>query len=36
MGARARVDGEFLAGDSPFFYAMNRNKKSLTLDLKHQ
>ena len=27
--------GELLAGDSPFFHAMNRNKKSLTLDLKH-
>lgn len=26
--------GELLAGDSPFFHAMNRNKKSLTLDLK--
>src|SRR5215203_7132076 len=27
--------GELLASDSPFFHAMNRNKKSLTLDLKH-
>jgi crotonobetainyl-CoA:carnitine CoA-transferase CaiB-like acyl-CoA transferase len=27
--------GELLKGDSPFFHAMNRNKKSLTLDLKH-
>jgi crotonobetainyl-CoA:carnitine CoA-transferase CaiB-like acyl-CoA transferase len=26
--------GELLAGDSPFFHAMNRNKKSLTIDLK--
>lgn len=27
--------GELLEGDSPFFLAMNRNKKSLALDLKH-
>lgn len=27
--------GELLANDSLFFHAMNRNKKSLTLDLKH-
>src|SRR6476620_11004824 len=26
--------GQFLHGDSPFFLAMNRNKRSLTLDLK--
>lgn len=39
-----RTDGEWerglhsageLAGDSPFFLAMNRNKKSLAVDLKH-
>lgn len=30
------VMGELLAGESPFFYAMNRNKRSLTLDLKKQ
>ncbi|MHB1654234.1 MAG: CaiB/BaiF CoA transferase family protein [Desulfitobacteriaceae bacterium] len=30
------VMGELLAGESPFFYAMNRNKRSLTLDLKRQ
>lgn len=28
--------GELLEGDSPFFHAMNRNKKSLTLNLKHE
>jgi crotonobetainyl-CoA:carnitine CoA-transferase CaiB-like acyl-CoA transferase len=28
--------GELLAGDSPFFHAMNRNKKSLTLNLKSE
>ena len=27
--------GELLTGGSPFFHAMNRNKKRLTLDLKH-
>jgi crotonobetainyl-CoA:carnitine CoA-transferase CaiB-like acyl-CoA transferase len=27
--------GELLGGDSPFFMAMNRNKRSLTLNLKH-
>ena len=26
--------GQLLGGDSPFFLAMNRNKRSLTLDLK--
>lgn len=26
--------GQFLHGDSPFFLSMNRNKRSLTLDLK--
>src|SRR6266568_3179670 len=29
-----RAMGELLAGQSPFFLAMNRNKKSLTLNLK--
>ncbi|MCF8567953.1 CoA transferase [Alicyclobacillus tolerans] len=29
-----RAMGELLGGDSPFFLAMNRNKRSLTLDLK--
>ena len=27
--------GQLLAGDSPFFLAMNRNKRSLALNLKH-
>src|ERR671932_628768 len=29
-----RAMGELLAGQSPFFLAMNRNKRSLTLNLK--
>lgn len=29
-----RAMGELLGGDSPFFLAMNRNKRSLTVDLK--
>src|SRR2546427_9993701 len=29
-----RAMGELLAGESPFFLAMNRNKKSLSLNLK--
>src|SRR5690625_2334207 len=28
--------GELMEGDSPFFHAMNRNKKSLTLNLKNE
>jgi crotonobetainyl-CoA:carnitine CoA-transferase CaiB-like acyl-CoA transferase len=28
--------GEFLGGDSPFFLAMNRNKRSLTVNLKEE
>ncbi len=27
--------GKFLNGESPFFLSMNRNKRSLTVDLKH-
>jgi crotonobetainyl-CoA:carnitine CoA-transferase CaiB-like acyl-CoA transferase len=30
-----RAMGELLGGQSPFFLAMNRNKRSLTLNLKH-
>lgn len=31
-----RAMGELLGGDSPFFLAMNRNKRSLTLNLKDE
>lgn len=31
-----RAMGELIGGDSPFFLAMNRNKRSLTIDLKSQ